>query len=41
MVEHDPSAVTVERLMAVFLGLPSFYRNHFIPPVMENPETEG
>jgi hypothetical protein len=37
VVEHDASVVTVEQLMEVFRGLPSFYDNHFIPSVMENP----
>jgi hypothetical protein len=37
VVEHDPDVVTVEELLAVFRGLPSFYWNHFIPSVMTNP----
>ena len=37
VVEHDASVVTVEQLMDIFRGLPSFYRNHFAPSVMEQP----
>ena len=37
VVEHDPGVVTVEQLMDIFRGLPSFYQNHFVPSVMENP----
>ncbi len=37
VVEHDASVVTVEQLMDIFRGLPSFYRNHFVPSVMEQP----
>ena len=37
VVEHDASVVTVEQLLDVFRSLPSFYRNRFIPSVMENP----
>jgi hypothetical protein len=37
VVEHDPSVVAVQELLDIFGGLPSFYRNHFIPSVMENP----
>ena len=36
VVEHDPSVVTVEQLLDVFRGLPSFYRSHFIPSMLEN-----
>ena len=35
VVEHDASVVTVEQLMDIFQGLPSFYPNHFIPSVVE------
>jgi hypothetical protein len=38
VVEHDASVVTVEQLMDLFRGLPSFYQNHFIPSVTANPE---
>ena len=31
IVEHDPTMVTVEQLMDVFKGLPSFYEGFFIP----------
>jgi len=37
VVEHDSSVVAVEQLLDVFRGLPTFYRNCFIPSVMENP----
>ena len=37
VVEHDSSVVTVEQLMDVFRGLPSFYQSRFIPAVLENP----
>lgn len=37
VVEHDASVVTAEQLMDVFRGLPSFYQNHFVSSVMENP----
>jgi hypothetical protein len=37
VVEHDPGIVTVEELLDIFRGLPSFYQNHFIPSVMADP----
>ncbi len=37
VVEHDPGVVTVEELLDIFRGLPSFYQNHFISSVMANP----
>jgi len=37
VVEHDAGVVAVEQLMEVFRGLPSFYKGHFVPSVMENP----
>jgi hypothetical protein len=37
VVEHDAGVVTAEQLMGVFRGLPSFYHNHFVPSMMENP----
>jgi hypothetical protein len=37
VVEHDPGVVTVEKLLDIFRGLPSFYCNHFVPSVMVNP----
>jgi len=40
VVEHDASVATVEQLMDIFRGLPSFYENHFVPSVMENPARE-
>lgn len=36
VVEHEASVVTVEQLLDVFRGLPSFYRSHFVPTVLEN-----
>jgi hypothetical protein len=41
VVEHDASVATVEQLLDVFRGLPSFYRNRFIPSVVENPGRQG
>ncbi len=40
IVEHDPIAVTVEQLIAVFKGLPSFYKGFFIPTFVGNPEKQ-
>ncbi len=37
VVEHDASVVTVDQLLDIFRGLPSFHQNHFIPSVMANP----
>jgi hypothetical protein len=37
VVEHNASVVTAEQLMDIFRGLPSFYQNHFVPSVLENP----
>ncbi len=37
VVEYDPAVVTVEELLDIFRGLPSFYQNHFIPSVLANP----
>jgi hypothetical protein len=37
VVEHDAGMVTVEQLLDVFRGLPSFYRSHFVPTVLESP----
>ncbi len=34
VVEHDPSVVTVEQLIDVFEGLPSFYEGNFVPTVI-------
>ena len=34
IVEHDPAAVTVEQLIEVFKGLPSFYEGCFIPTLI-------
>lgn len=36
VVEHGASVATVEPLMDIFRGLPSFYRNRFIPTLLEN-----
>jgi hypothetical protein len=41
VVEHDADAMTVEQLLEVFRGLPSFYRSHFVPSVLENPGRQG
>jgi len=41
VVEHVASVVTAEQLMDVFRGLPSFYENHFVPSMMENPGRAG
>jgi hypothetical protein len=41
VVEHDASVVTVERLLEIFRGLPSFYQGKFIPGVLENPGRQG
>jgi hypothetical protein len=41
VVEHDADVISVEQLMHIFRGLPSFYRNHFVPSVMEKPEGQG
>ena len=41
VVEYDASAVTAEQLMDVFRELPSFYQNHFVPSVTENPGRPG
>jgi hypothetical protein len=34
VVEHDPTAVTVEQLIDVFRSLPSFYEGCFIPTMI-------
>ncbi len=41
VVEHDASVVTVEQLMEVFRGLPSFHEKHFVPSVLETPGRAG
>jgi hypothetical protein len=41
VVEHDASVITVEQLMDVFRGLPSFYRSHFIPSMPANQEGQS
>ncbi len=41
VVEHDASVIAVEQLLAIFRGLPSFYRGRFVPSVMENPGRQG
>ncbi len=38
VVEYDPEVVRVEELMDIFPRLPSFYRNRFIPSIMQRPE---
>ena len=34
IVEHDPDIITVEQLLDIFKGLPSFYEGFFIPTVI-------
>jgi len=36
VVEYDSAMVTVEQLIDVFKGLPSFYKGFFVPTVIEN-----
>ncbi len=38
VVEHDRVVVTVETLINVFKGLPSFYEGFFIPSLSKNKE---
>jgi len=38
IVEHDPGIVTVEQLIDIFKGLPSFYKGFFIPTLIGNPQ---
>ena len=38
IVEHDPTTATVEQLIEVFKGLPSFYEGFFIPTLITNTE---
>ena len=38
IVEHDPTTATVEQLMKVFKGLPSFYEGFFIQTLITTPE---
>jgi len=40
IVEHDPNTVTVEQLIEVFKGLPSFYKGFFIPTLIGNAEKQ-
>jgi len=40
VVEHDSGMVTVEQLIDVFKGLPSFYEGFFIPTVIGNSEKQ-
>jgi copper chaperone CopZ len=40
IVEHDPDMVTVEQLLDIFKGLPSFYEGFFIPTVIGNTEKQ-
>ncbi len=41
VVEHDSSVVAVEQLMEILRGLPSFYRGHFVPSLLQEPEGQG
>ena len=40
IVEHAPTTVTVEQLIDVFKGLPSFYEGFFIPTLITNAEEQ-
>jgi len=40
IVEHDPTAATVEQLIDVFKGLPSFYEGFFIPTLITSTEEQ-
>jgi hypothetical protein len=40
VIEHDSGMVTVEQLIDVFKGLPSFYEGFFIPTVIRNSEKQ-
>ncbi len=40
IVEHDPTTATVEQLIEVFKGLPSFYEGFFIPTLITNAEEQ-
>lgn len=41
IVEHDLNMVTVEQIIDIFKGLPSFYEGFFIPTLIGNPEKQG
>lgn len=41
IVEHDPGIVTVEQLIDVFKGLPTFYEGFFIPTFLGNREKQN
>jgi hypothetical protein len=41
VVEHDPSVIAVEQLMEIFRRLPSFYRGHFAPSLLQGPEGQS
>jgi copper chaperone CopZ len=34
IVEHDPTTATIEQLIDVFKGLPTFYEGFFIPTLI-------
>jgi copper chaperone CopZ len=38
IVEHNPNMLTVEQLIEVFKGLPSFYKGKFIPILIRDAE---
>ena len=40
IVEHDPAGVTVDQLIDVLKGLPSFYEGFFIPTLIGNAEKQ-
>ncbi len=41
IVEHDPTTATVEQLIDVLKGLPSFYEGFFIPTLITNAEEQN
>jgi len=41
IVEHNPAAVSVEKLMEVFKGLPTFYEGFFIPTLISSTKEQS
>jgi hypothetical protein len=35
VAKHDPDTVSTEELLNAFRNLPSFYRGHFVPQVLD------
>ena len=35
IVEHDPTSVSIEKLMGSFRDLPSLYKGYFVPELLE------